>query len=154
MIKIFLLLLSITIGLFTVAQETTPIDSCCINNHVPYYYIDAPLKYTGGFYAIKLFIHENYKAEEHQNLPDNTGIVMIHFNISCDGTMKNISLESFNLDYKKTTINPVITEKLQTVVSKLKNWQVGMNEKNEPYCYHKFLAIKLVDSKIIEILPN
>ena len=136
------------------SQKTTLLDSCCNNNFLPYYNIDSPLTYIGGFYALKEFIVEKYKAEEYKETSNNTGIIVIHFNVTCERIVKNVTYECFDYDYKIVDIAPSIIEILQKTVSELKDWKLGVNENNDLLCYHKFLTFKLKNGQIIDILPN
>ena len=152
--KVFIF--ALFIGSFTssFSQDSILLDSCCRNNVVPYYYEDSPLLYKDGFYALKLFITENYTKTDFSKISTNSGIVVIHFKVTCDGIVKNIIHECFDYDYNVIELNSSIIEVLEKSVAELKNWKIGLNEKKEPLCYHKFLSFKLVQGQIIEILPN
>lgn len=152
--KIFVLLLFIGSFTSSFSQDAKVLDSCCKNNIVPYYHIDSPLHYKDGFYALKLFITENYIKTDFSKISNNSGIVVIHFKVTCDGIVKNITHECFDYDYNVIDLNPSIIEVLEKSVAELKNWKIGLNENKEPLCYHKFLAFKLQQGQIIEILPN
>jgi hypothetical protein len=146
--------LFLVINILSFSQISENLDSCCYDNIVPYYYKDAPLQYIGGFYALKEFVIEKYNTKKYQKIQDNTGIVVIHFKITCNGIVKNINSESYNYDYKIININPIIIETLQNIVSDLNEWEIGINQRNELLCYHKFLTFKLLNGQIIEILPK
>ncbi|WP_024741906.1 hypothetical protein [Tenacibaculum maritimum] len=115
----------------------------------PYYY--PTLEYKGGFYEIKKHYFNNYRTIVS---PNNSGIVKIRFNINCKGISGNFHLETYSLEYKNTVISKKITDQLFFLTKSLNNWIPGRDEDGETVNSHKFLAFRIVNGKLIDILPK
>jgi len=121
----------------------------CSGKTHPYYY--PTLEYKGGFYEIKKHYYSNYKAIE---LPNNTGIVKISFNINCNGKPGNYFLETYSLDYKNIVITKKITEQLLSLTKSLNDWIPAYDEDGNSVNSHKFFAFKIVNGILTDILPK
>lgn len=121
----------------------------CFTSKRPYYY--PTLQYKGGFYKIKQHYYNNYTTIESQN---NNGIVKIRFNINCKGISGNFHLETYSLEYKNTIISKKITDQLFFLTKSLNNWIPARDEDGETVNSHKFLAFRIVNGKLIDILPK
>ncbi len=148
---LFLIILHISIRCYS---QNDTLNDCCNNNLYPYYKIGAELKYNGGFYAIKEIVNTNFSNSKFENINDNNGIVVVNFQVNCFGSITNLHSKSYNLEYVESKINQLIINNLTNSVLSLKNWILSNNEKGEKMCYHKFLSFKIVNGKIIEILPK
>lgn len=115
----------------------------------PYYLTG--LDYKGGIFAIK----EKYKKEYITvKKGQNSGIVKIRFDVNCKGETGNFEFETYNLNYESTTLNDSIVNQTVLIAKKLNNWIPGTNDNNEKINSFKFLAIKIIDGEIKEILPK
>ena len=102
-------------------------------------------------YAIK----EKYKQEY---IPvkkgKNSGIIKIRFDVNCLGETGSFEFETYNLNYKSTTINDSIINQTISIAKKLNNWIPGTDEDKENINSFKFIAIKVINGEIKEILPK
>ena len=102
-------------------------------------------------YAIK----EKYKQEY---IPvkkgKNSGIIKIRFDVNCKGETGNFVSETYNLKYESTTMNDSIVNQTVLIARNLNNWTPGTNDDNEKINSFKFLAIKVINGEIKEILPK
>ena len=121
----------------------------CSGSKRPYYY--PTLKYEGNFYKIKNHFFNNYKTIQ---FPNSNGIVKIRFNINCKGETGNFFIDTYSLDYKNKTINKEITEQLLNLTKDLKDWVPARNDEGEMINSHKFFAFKIIEGKLIDILPK
>ncbi len=75
-----------------------------------------------------------------------------------DGTISdvkgNFEFETYNLNYELTTINDSIVNQTVLIARKLNDWTSGTNDDNENINSFKFLAIKVINGEIKEILPK
>lgn len=123
---------------------------CGMGKLHPYYY--PVLKYKGDFYAIKQHFYQNYKVPP-THVRD-TGIVKIRFHINCKGQAGNYLVETYNLAYVLTTIDPAITNQLLSLTQKLQDWIPAVDEEGDAVNSHKFLAFKIEKGQLIDILPK
>ena len=138
------------IFLLTACNSTKNDFELCSNNKYPYYH--PTLDYEGDFYEIKSHFYKNYHKNSEQN---NTGIVRIQFQVNCLGDTGNFKMETYSLEYKKTTIiNEKVTQDLLQLTKGLKKWIPAINENGENIDSHKFFAFKLIDGELIDILPK
>ena len=121
----------------------------CDGNLYPYYYPE--LKYKGEFYAIKRSFYDQYKIIESAN---NSGIVRIQFHVNCKGVSGNFEVETYDLTYRKNTIDNQIVAQLLQLSKELNGWVPGVNEDGETINSHKFLAFRIVNGELIDILPK
>jgi hypothetical protein len=121
----------------------------CSGGKRPYYY--PTLTYKGGFYKIKNHFYNNCKI---MNNPNSTGIVKIRFDVNCKGETGNFIIDTYSINYKDEIINEKITKQLLFLTKELEGWVPAINEEGETINSYKFLAFKLVDGKLIDILPK
>lgn len=121
----------------------------CNNNLNPYYYPE--LKYKGDFYAIKKHFQTNYTYVKDIN---TTGIIRIQFNVNCKGEVGDFSIETYTLDYKKTTLNTELIHQFTHLCKTLNEWIPAFDKEGNNIDSHKFLAFRLIDGKLIDILPK
>lgn len=121
----------------------------CHNKKYPYYY--PTLGYKGGFYEIKQHFYKGYQEIKGEN---NSGIVRIKFIVNCKGELGNLEVENYSLSYKKTNLNIKIIEQLINLTEKLKDWIPAVDNEGERIDSFKFYAFKIIDGKLIEILPK
>ncbi|MFH4968280.1 hypothetical protein V8G61_08760 [Gaetbulibacter sp. M240] len=121
----------------------------CGNKKYPYYHPD--LSYEGGFYEIKRHFYENYSQIKNDK---NTGIVQIQFQVNCIGDTGNYKVSTYSLEYKNTIMDETIIHRLLQLTKGLKKWIPAVNDNGENINSHKFFAFKLIDGKLIDILPK
>jgi hypothetical protein len=135
--------------LFSCNSKSGELELCGIGILKPYYLTG--LDYKGGMFAIK----EKYKNEY---IPVkkgvNSGIVKIRFDVNCLGETGNFEFETYNLKYESTTLNDSIVNQTISIAKNLGNWIPGTNDENETINSFKFIAIKINNGEIKEILPK
>ena len=134
---------------FSCNRKSGELDLCGLGILKPYYLTG--LDYKGGMYGIK----EKYKKEY---IPvkkgKNSGIVKIRFDVNCLGETGNFEFETYTLNYESTTINDSIVNQIVLIARKLNNWIPGTNDDNENINSFKFIAVKVINGEIKEILPK
>jgi hypothetical protein len=134
---------------FSCNRKSGELDLCGLGVLKPYYLTG--LDYKGGMYAIR----EKYKQEYIPVKKEkNSGIVKIRFDVNCLGETGNFEFDTYNLNYKSTTLNDSIINQTISIAKNLDNWIPGTNDDNETINTFKFLAIKINNGKIKEILPK
>ena len=137
------------ITFFSCNSKSGELDLCGLGILKPYYLTG--LDYKGGMFAIK----EKYK-KEYINVKKghNSGIVKIRFDVNCLGETGNFEFETYTLNYESTTINDSIVNQIVLIARKLNNWIPGTNDDNENINSFKFIAVKVINGEIKEILPK
>lgn len=147
--KIFQTILLSLSTFYTSAQKGSDFKPCGDGYYYPYY--NNRVSYTPDFYLVKKHFLLNYKEKEYKDVPNNTGMVHIVFNVNCNGETGNYSLETFDFDYKYCTINDTIKSEFIKLTKELKIWQ-PIGEKEPIQNFHKYFIFKIKNGKLIEIL--
>ena len=147
-LRILIFILTVLL-FFSCNRKSGELELCGLGILKPYYVTG--LDYKGGMYAIK----EKYNKEYIPVTKGlNSGIIKIRFDVNCMGKTGNFEVETYNLKYKLTTINDSIVHQTVSIAKKLDQWIPGTNDDNENINSFKFLAIKVINGKIKEILPK
>jgi len=134
---------------FSCNKKSGELKLCELGILKPYYLTG--LDYKGGIYAIK----QKYKSKYIPVIKGpNSGIVKIRFDVNCLGETGNFEFETYNLNYKSTTLNDSIVNQTLSIAKKLDDWIPGTNDDNENINSFKFIAIKIIHGEIKEILPK
>jgi hypothetical protein len=134
------------------AQQDSAFKVCGTGRKNPYYY--PAVQYYGEFKAIKQYYSRFYDSEKFKLLADNSGIVRIQFTINCKGETGLYAVENCDYNYKACNINEVIVEELLSLTKKLNGWIPAKDKQNETIDSHKFLAFKIKNGAIVDILPK
>ena len=137
------------ITFFSCNRKSGELDLCGLGILKPYYLTG--LNYEGGMFAIKQKYKEEYITVKKGR---NSGIVKIRFDVNCKGETGNFESETYNLKYESTTMNDSIVNQTVLIARNLNNWTPGINDDNENINSFKFLAIKVINGEIKEILPK
>lgn len=121
----------------------------CSGSLYPYYY--PSLKYKGGFYTIKQHFYKNYIPVLDGN---NSGIVRVRFHVNCKGEAGNYSTETYSLSYQSIELNSKIVNQLESLLKELQDWIPAIDDEREVVNSHKFLAFRIKDGELVEILPK
>ncbi|MFT5147209.1 MAG: hypothetical protein ACI9H1_001943 [Polaribacter sp.] len=143
---IYILILTI---FFSCNRKSGELDLCGLGVLKPYYLTG--LDYKGGIYAIKEKYNQEYIPVKKGKI---SGIVKIRFDVNCKGETGNFDVETYNLKYESTTINDSIVNQTVLIAKKLNNWIPGTNDDHENINSFKFIAIKLINGEIKEIVPK
>jgi hypothetical protein len=144
----FIYILTI-ITFFSCNRKSGELNLCGLGILKPYYLTG--LNYEGGIFAIKQKYKEEYITVK---TGQNSGIVKIRFDVNCKGETGNFVSETYNLKYESTTMNDSIVNQTVLIARNLNNWTPGTNDDNENINSFKFLAIKVINGEIKEILPK
>lgn len=145
----FVLILFFPILFFSCSNSSNEFELCGLGILRPYYY--PQLNYEGEFYAIKEAYKEKYREVISLN---NTGIIKIRFHVNCQGETGNFLVETYSLDYEPYTLDVQISDQLLKITQGLNGWIAAIDEDGETVNSHKFLSFRVVDGKIINILPK
>lgn len=121
----------------------------CSGKKWPYYHPD--LEYSGGFYDIKDNFYNSYKIIESTN---NTGIVRIQFDINCKGQSGNFKVETYGLNYRSIEMDSLIINQLIHSTKNLQRWIPAKMDDGSTVNSHKFFAFKIINGRLIDILPK
>lgn len=143
---VILILLFLTVSCSRSADD---FDLCGIGFMQPYYFTS--LEYEGGFYAIKEKYHQQYQAIKEGN---NSGVVKILFYVNCRGEAGEYKMETYDFNYQKTDLNPNLTSQLMSITKQLNQWIPGKDEGGNTVNSLKFLAFRIVNGEITEIMPK
>ena len=144
----FIYILTI-ITFFSCNRKSGELNLCGLGILKPYYLTG--LNYEGGIFAIKQKYKEEYITVK---TGQNSGIVKIRFDVNCLGETGNFEFETYTLNYESTTINDSIVNQIVLIARKLNNWIPGTNDDNENINSFKFIAVKVINGEIKEILPK
>lgn len=153
-LKLILLFICLTLAFRGSTQPLNEADSCCIGNLLPYYGGNEPLKYEGDFFEVKRIIHESFKRIETNHKNGQSGIIVVHFTVTCDGTVTNVFTETFDFNYHHFNMDSQLVDELEAIIKKLHRWIVGQDENGQKYCYHKFLSLKIKNGELEAIFPK
>jgi hypothetical protein len=137
------------ITFFSCNRKSGELDLCGLGILQPYYLTG--LNYEGEIFAIKQKYKEEYITVKNGQ---NSGIVKIRFDVNCKGETGNFEFETYNLKYESITMNDSIVNQTVLIARNLNNWTPGTNDDNENINSFKFLAIKVINGEIKEILPK
>lgn len=134
---------------FCCNRKSGELELCDLGILKPYYVTG--LDYEGGIFAIK----ERYQKEYITVKKGKTsGIIKIRFDVNCKGKTGNFEYETYNLKYEPTIMSDSIINQTVLIAKKLNNWIPGTNDNNENINSFKFIAIKVINGEIKEILPK
>ena len=125
---------------------------CNDSTRTPYYY--PGISFPGGTWKLKKIFNEDWPVIKKEHRGINNGLVVIHFDINCWGETGNFEVKTYNSNYELKKINKKITDNLLSKFEALKGWIPGKNEKDEFINSHSFLAFKIKNGNLIEILPK
>lgn len=134
------------------SQADTVFTRCPDIPDYPYYH--PKLRYEGDFWAIKKHCYEGFSDETFASLPDNTGIVTIHFWVNCRGQSGDFQTECCRFDYKPAVVHERIVKRLTELVAQLHGWIPARFENGQEVNSHKFLSFHIRNGKLTDILPQ
>ena len=114
-----------------------------------YYNFGKGLQYKGE----KQAINEHFKSELKTNeQKDESGVLTIRFIVNCNGETGRFRVQGMNNDFNEQNFSDNITNQLLSLTKKLNGWIVGEIE-GKKYDYYQYLAFKIENGKLIEIMP-
>lgn len=135
------------------SQERDTLFTLCGEGRInPYYYPD--LNYKNNFWDIKQHFKSAYPTSQFQILNNNTGIIIIQFNVNCNGETGNFVLQQCDFNYQPTIINQDIEDYFLNKSKTLFNWIPAKDEEGNNVNSHKFLSFRIKEGNLLEILPK
>jgi hypothetical protein len=107
------------------------------------------LEYEGEKIAIEKDFKNKYisftKSKE-------SGLIRIRFIVNCEGKTDRFRVLGMDENYNEKTFSPKITNQLLQITKDLKGWKIKRYKANA-VSYYQYLIFKIVNGRIIEILP-
>lgn len=101
----------------------------------------------------KYYINETFREEyDNENVPKESGLVRIRFLVNCKGETDRFRLLTSDLEYQEKEMDSSITDQLMHITKSLKGWKKKYH-KEQSADYYQFLVFRIVDGKIVKILP-
>jgi hypothetical protein len=113
-----------------------------------YFNFHEGIRYKGEKVKINEHFKEGFKEEE--SIHDN-GYVTIQFIVNCEGKTGMFRVQGMDFDCKEKEFDKTLTDQLLILTKKLDGWIVDYKENT--FDYHQYLAFKLENGKLTEIMP-
>ena len=84
--------------------------------------------------------------------PKNTGFITVRFMVNCEGETGRFRIEQLDMNYKPMKFNGAILDTIVSTTKSLDGWLPATYD-NKVFDYYKYLTFKIVDNKIVDILP-
>lgn len=114
-----------------------------------YYNFGKGLQYKGEKIEIDQFFKERFKSKKTEG---ETGLFTIRFVVNCEGKTGRFRWQGMDSNYNPKNFNPDLQAQLLSITRQLDEWIIGQWQ-DKKVDYYQYLTFKLVDGKIIEILP-
>ncbi len=135
------------------SQETDPTFVVCEHVRIwPYYHPDLTNKIS--FWDIKHHFEKDYPLSSFQKMKHNSGIITVKFWVNCHGEMGGFNVLECDLTYKETQLNVGISNYFLKKTKLLTQWEVPVNSHGTQVNSHKFYSFRIVNGKLIQILPK
>lgn len=124
-------------------------EPCNEKKALTHYRFGDPDLYEGEKYMI---VHEfdNLVLPEMDSL--QSGYITIRFMVNCNGQTGRFRVEQLDFDYKDMRFNEAFLNSILAKTVSLNGWIPAIRY-NKPHDYYKYLTFKIIDNKIVDILP-
>ena len=119
----------------------------CKNEIYEYYNSESNAGYKHGKKALWDSVLTKYSVSLKES-----GYLTFRFVVNCEGKAGRYMVIQNNLDLEPKVFEDELISQLLTITQGLKEWRQVILE-NEPRDYYMYITYKLLDGKIIEILP-
>jgi hypothetical protein len=119
----------------------------CKNKIFEYYNSEPDGGYKHGKKALRDSVLRKYSMSINES-----GYLTFRFVVNCEGKGGRYMVIQNDLDFKPKEFDEELTSHLFTITQDLKEWRPVILE-NESRDYYMYITYKLLDGKIIEILP-
>jgi hypothetical protein len=119
----------------------------CKNKVFEYYNSEPDGGYKHGKKALRDSVLRKYLVSINES-----GYLTFRFVVNCEGKAGRYTVIQNDLDFKPKEFDEELTSHLFTITQDLKEWRPVILE-NESRDYYMYITYKLLDGKIIEILP-
>ncbi|MCV6631106.1 MAG: hypothetical protein OIF50_14735 [Flavobacteriaceae bacterium] len=84
---------------------------------------------------------------------DDTAYIYIRFVVNCKGEPGRYLLETYTIELQPTTKHQKLGKTLLEITQTMKDWEIGINQFNNPYDYNMYIGYRIEHGKIVAILP-
>jgi hypothetical protein len=119
----------------------------CKEEIYEYYSSEPEGGYIHGKKALRDAVLKKYSVQLKES-----GYLTFRFVVNCEGKAGRYMIIQNNLDLEPKVFDEDLTSQLLTITQGLKEWRPVVLE-NEPRDYNMYITYKLLNGKIIEILP-
>jgi hypothetical protein len=114
-----------------------------------YYSFSEGFRYVGDKSKIIETFRNEYKSNTHQL---KTGYITIRFLINCEGKSGLFRIHQMDMNYLPSKFDDNVVNQLLSITKSLDGWVLG-EYKGKIYDYYQYLTFKIINNKLIEILP-
>lgn len=122
---------------------------CNENQVLQYYNFNKGLQYKGEKAAINQHFNAGLK---NKSLLGESGFLTIRFIVNCEGNTGWFRTEGMDKDYEEKEFNKELVDEILKLTKQLDGWVIGTID-THPLDYYQYLTFKIVDGKLIEIMP-
>lgn len=116
-----------------------------------YYNFGKGFQYKGEKSEILRVFKEKFKPNI-EKYRKESGYITIRFIVNCEGVAGYFRTQEMGLDYQPKIFEKEVLRQLLTITKSLDGWY-SIKSQYGSYSYYQYLTFKLIDSKIVEILP-
>jgi len=123
---------------------------CSEDDVYQYFNLGNGIHYEGDKPGLVNSIRKDY---DDSNVKKESGLIRIRFIVNCQGETDRFRMIQSDLDYKEKVFDEKITHQLMTITKSLDKWGQKIKEDGTPVDYWQYLIFKIVDGKIVKIIP-
>jgi len=115
-----------------------------------YFNLGDDLEIEGDKYGLIKTFKSQY---DYSQVKAQSGLIRIRFIVNCRGESDRFRLISSDLNYQEMEFDSQITDQLMSITKSLTGWKQKVNNAGQSVDYYQYLIFRLVDGKIVKILP-
>jgi len=115
-----------------------------------YFNLGNAIHYHGDKPVLINSILENYDSTK---VKKESGLIRIRFIVNCHGETDRFRIMQSDLNYKEKVFDKNITNQLMAITKTLDGWGQKYKDDGTSVDYWQFLNFKIVEGKIVKILP-
>lgn len=124
---------------------------CDVKQTAQYYNFSKGFQYKGEKYEILKKFKENYNPKI-VTTGGGSGYITIRFLINCEGKKGLFRVQEMDMNYMPTKFDEDNIKQLLAITKSLDGWLIGEYDEKK-YDYYQYLTFKLINYKLLEILP-
>lgn len=113
-----------------------------------YFHFDQGLQYKGEKKKLTALFMDTYKPVEIKQ----SGLIRIRFIVNCKGNTGRFRMIGADQNYQEQAFDERITSQLLKITQSLDGWIIH-TKRNKARDYYQYLIFKIVNGKLIEIMP-
>jgi hypothetical protein len=122
---------------------------CNTENVIQYYNMGQGLQFNGEKKKILEHFYSHYKAGLFKG---ETGYITIRFIVNCEGSTGRYRVEEMDMNYQPKKFSKALRDTLLDLTKQLSGWTIAVYE-TQVFDYYQYLAFKIEDGQLKEILP-